>query len=115
MDTEQTEIRHLREMVAELRSENSTLKGAMDAQDERERIAGEKCGVTDCGCDWPDWVAERVLHLRAEAERLKAERDGLRVRYARALHSPELAFYTDEQWGRYLGLDATRKAGEEPR
>lgn len=49
------------------------LRGAMKAQDERERKAGELCGVSweENGCDWPDAVAETVIVLRkklADAE-----------------------------------------------
>lgn len=49
------------------------LQGTIDAQDERERKAGEKCGVpyAESGCDWPDNVAEKVLALQAENERLR--------------------------------------------
>lgn len=52
------------------------LRGSIAAQDERERLAGEKCGVDweMHGCDWPDAVAERVLWLRSEVDRL-AERN----------------------------------------
>ena len=49
------------------------LKGAMAAQDERERLAGEKCGVPYelSTCDWPDAVADEVLGLRQELARLQ--------------------------------------------
>jgi len=44
--------------------------GAMAAQDEREKVAGEMCGVLYHlhGCDWPDAVAERVVALEAQAK-----------------------------------------------
>jgi hypothetical protein len=56
--------------VERLRAELSLVRGAMAAQDERERKAGERCGVPyeQHGCDWPEWVADEVLKLR---ERLK--------------------------------------------
>ena len=43
------------------------------SQDERERLAGIRCGVSreEQGCDWPDAVASLILHLRAEIKRLK--------------------------------------------
>lgn len=42
------------------------LRGAMDAQDERERLAGKKCGVSysENGCDWSDAVADKVIFLK---------------------------------------------------
>lgn len=45
-------------LVAEIR----LFRGAMDAQDERERQASERCGVPyeQYGCDWPDAVADEV-------------------------------------------------------
>lgn len=56
-----------------LETEAAKLRGAMDSQDNREREAGEKCGVSylENGCDWPDAVAEKVLALRCENERLR--------------------------------------------
>jgi hypothetical protein len=41
------------------------LRGTIDAQDERERLAGERCGVSysENGCDWADAVADRVIFL----------------------------------------------------
>lgn len=53
---------------------------ATDAQDERERLAGEACGVpwNMHGCDWPDAVAEEVKVLRRD-------RDALRVQLATAM------------------------------
>ncbi len=49
---------------------DTLLRGAMEAQDERERAAGEKCGVDYnlSGCDWPDSVAEEVLSLRSKLQ-----------------------------------------------
>ena len=51
--------------------------GAMRAQDERERLAGDKCGVSalEHGCDWPDAVAERLMQMRNERDRLRGELD----------------------------------------
>jgi len=48
-------------------AELAQVKGAMAAQDEREKLAGEKCNILwqEHGCDWPDAVAERVIHLRS--------------------------------------------------
>lgn len=57
-----------------MKSEIELLKGAIAAQDERERQAGERCNVPYelWGCDWPDAVAEVVLHLRTEVEHYKS-------------------------------------------
>ena len=46
------------------------VRGAMAAQDERERQAGEKCGVNAAlwDCDWPEAVAEEVLVLRGQLQ-----------------------------------------------
>lgn len=60
-------------ITAQLQSANTeiaTLKGAMAAQDERERIAAERLGMTHT-CDWPDEVAD-ALHSANEA-RIKVE------------------------------------------
>lgn len=48
-------------------AERDLFKGAMQAQDERERKAGELCGVDhgQWGCDWPAAVADVVVHLRS--------------------------------------------------
>jgi hypothetical protein len=42
------------------------LRGAMRAQDERQRLAGEKCGVpyAEHGCDWPDAVSDLLIETR---------------------------------------------------
>ena len=50
------------------------LKGAISAQDEREQKAGERCGVPyeQHGCDWPDWMAEKVLSQSARIAQLEA-------------------------------------------
>jgi len=57
-----------------LREELRLTRGAMDAQDDRERQAGEKCGVSyeEYGCDWPDAVADEVLALRQRVAELDA-------------------------------------------
>ena len=80
------------EVINSLKAEVATLKGAMAAQDERERLAGDQCGVPwqEHQCDWPDAVAEALIVSRereypgykrekalrcaaeAEVERLKA-------------------------------------------
>lgn len=54
--------------------EITTLRGAMAAQDERERLAGERCGVSALihGCDWPDAMAEKVLAQAQEIATLTA-------------------------------------------
>lgn len=59
-------------VAAEERAEKA--EGAMAAQDERERLAGERCGISteEHGCDWPDAVAERVVHLRDRLHDAKA-------------------------------------------
>lgn len=66
----------LPELIAEIKH----LRGAMKAQDERERLAGSKCGVDVIysGCDWPDAVSDEVVWQRAEIERLTKENQALR-------------------------------------
>lgn len=61
--------------------DNQHVRGAMEAQDEREREAGELCGVPyhEYTCEWPDAVAEEVLVQRARAERAERERDEARA------------------------------------
>ena len=53
------------------------LRGAIAAQDEREREAGKKCGVPYelYGCDWPDAVAEEVIALRQRIAALEPKID----------------------------------------
>ena len=65
--------------IERLKEDLTLTRGAMDAQDQREREAGERCGVSwlEVGCDWPDWVADEVLSLRAKIERLKKDNSGL--------------------------------------
>ena len=61
-----------KQRIAELERQLELHKGAVFAQDERERIAAEKLGMVHC-CDWPDMVADLVLELRHElAEARKA-------------------------------------------
>lgn len=50
------------------------LRGAIDAQDERERVAGERCGVPydHAGDDWPEAVADKVLELRGTIDAIMA-------------------------------------------
>jgi hypothetical protein len=47
-------------------AEVGLLRGAIEAQDGRERAAGAACGVPyeEHGCDWPNAVAEEVARLR---------------------------------------------------
>jgi hypothetical protein len=54
--------------------EIALLKGTIAAQDEREKKAGERCGVPceQHGCDWPDWMAEQVLSQAARIAQLEA-------------------------------------------
>jgi hypothetical protein len=79
------EYEQLRAENARLVAERENLRGAMAAQDGRERAAGEKCGVSyDIhGCDWPDAVAEEVNRLCGIYDRARSaetERDALRAR-----------------------------------
>ena len=61
-----------------LRAEVVLLRGAMESQDERERQAGERCGVPylEYGCDWPEAVADVVIVLRKRVERLQRMFEG---------------------------------------
>lgn len=54
-------------------------RGAMAAQDLRERAAGELCGCPTerHGCDWPDAVAEELLSARRELAEWKECAEGL--------------------------------------
>ncbi len=65
--------RTLRAQVERLQKDNDNLRGAMKAQDEREMIAGERCGVSAIihGCDWPGLVADRVIELEHQKSILK--------------------------------------------
>jgi hypothetical protein len=56
----------LPEVAERLHNDLRLARGAMAAQDERERVAGDRCGVSylDHGCDWPDAVADVVVTLR---------------------------------------------------
>lgn len=60
-------------MIAKQSQEIALLKGAISAQDEREQKAGERCGVPyeQYGCDWPDWMAEKVLWQAARIAQLE--------------------------------------------
>ena len=68
------EVLSLRQRIADLEAQQARVMGAMDAQDDRERQAGEKCGVSyeEYGCDWPDAVADKVLALRQRVADLEA-------------------------------------------
>lgn len=62
--------------VERLQRDLDLARGAMQAQDNREKAAGEKCGVpyASGGCDWPDEVAEEVLRLQRENDELRKRR-----------------------------------------
>lgn len=68
------EIESLRIDLEQQRLEIRLQRGAMDAQDERERMAGVACGLPyeEHGCDWPDAASDKILWLRSEVDRLKA-------------------------------------------
>lgn len=84
-----------RASIAALEADVRLARGAMIAQDERERTAGEKCGVPReiFGCDWPDAVADLISAMADEdacvrksnsdlfhkVAALESERDGLRA------------------------------------
>lgn len=63
------------EMKDILQAEIAMLRGAIAAQDDRARKAGERCGVPYelHGCDWPDAMAEEVQVVRAEIASLKRQ------------------------------------------
>lgn len=60
--------------LAALREDLKLARGAMAAQDERERVAGERCGVLalEHGCDWPDAVADTLDALRERVAKLES-------------------------------------------
>lgn len=77
-------------------AERDELKGAMAAQDERERMAGLKCGVRyeTAGCDWPDAVAEELIVIRASnakwvarAEKAELKLDSQRANFRQEIES----------------------------
>ena len=49
----------------EAMDEIDTLRGAMAADDERLRKAGERVGI-DQGCDTAEWMADEIERLRAD-------------------------------------------------
>lgn len=75
------EVRASRAEIAGLKADLAMASGTIHAQDDRdrERRAGERCGITYewHGCDWPDAMAEEVLRLRAERDALKARLEKL--------------------------------------
>jgi hypothetical protein len=54
-----------------LRAETELLKGAARADDERMQQAARRAGITYCDCDTPQALADEVIELRAEVERLR--------------------------------------------
>jgi len=64
--------------VKAMRRERDELKGAMRAQDERERIAATRLGMIHT-CDWPDAVADELEAARAKVASLQAILDGSRM------------------------------------
>lgn len=65
-------VQRLQVQVAALRAENARLCGALGAQDERERTAAERVGVTWYGCDTPEAMGDEIQWLRGENARLRA-------------------------------------------
>lgn len=82
--------------LQDLKQELALVKGAMNAQDERERAAGQLCGIPyeEHGCDWPDAVADALNVERKK--RLEAEQDADALRQAIASDITNEAFM-DEQ------------------
>lgn len=54
--------------IAALQDEVRLLRGALRAQDDRERQAGKLCDVPyeESGCDWPFTVAEELVLVRQQ-------------------------------------------------
>ena len=67
-----TEAAH--EKIAFQQERIALLKGTIAAHEERNRKAGERCGVPyeQHGCDWPGWMAEKVLSQAARIAELEA-------------------------------------------
>lgn len=61
--------------IDKLEAVNTHLRGAITAQDEREQVAGKRCGVEwhEHGCDWPEWVADELILARSARDKLRAE------------------------------------------
>lgn len=74
--------------LTEALAQIASLKGAMSAQDQRERNAGAMCGVSYSvhGCDWPDAVADEVLGLRAQIATLTEQVGWLQTDLTRGLN-----------------------------
>lgn len=83
----------------QLRAELAQMRGAMNAQDGRERAAGEACGVSwlEHGCDWSDAVAEAVCSLRAELERKEEALDAWQAKLRHADQQTHLAVLRAEK------------------
>jgi hypothetical protein len=110
--------------IAELEAEQSNLRGAMQAQDARERQAGEKCGVDYNlhGCDWPDAVADRIVELEAIVGKLpellrKWWSFGSKQQHTHSWHTREdfLAELEKAVAGKPSLLDSTPQAAEAAR
>lgn len=68
VDWTDPEVYKLRDMLVETTIDLSRAKGALAAQDERERKAGIKCGLPyeEYGCDWPDATADLIVSLQKD-------------------------------------------------
>lgn len=82
------------DLVAQIIVDRGNLRGAMAAQDERERQAGDRCGVSAVvhGCDWPEAVADALVDARRQRDEaiaaevaVRRQLAGVEARYADAL------------------------------
>lgn len=67
-------VRQLARVRTGALAEIQSLSGAMRADNWRLQNAGQRVGII-AGCDTPDQMAEEILKLRADIERIGAERD----------------------------------------
>ena len=63
--------------IERLRAENDTLRGAMAANDERLRVAGERVGII-AGCDTAELMADEIECLLAEVAGLREDAERYR-------------------------------------
>lgn len=88
----------------------ATLRATVAADDERLRAAGARVGV-EYGCDTADWMAERILELRATADQQQARIRELEENAALRAHLKELQGWKDRTMA--TALEAGQLLGPE--
>ena len=74
-DEEEPRVAKALDLLRQRTEDLRLARGAIAAQDERERQAGERCGVSRdvAGCDWPEVMADQVQQRTEEVARLTRE------------------------------------------